>query len=411
MNAKQFFAVLPLCLLLTGAMAQPGLQEGAWKGGLLRNDGKLIPFHFEIKTEKNKTVLYVINAADKMRVDKIRLTKDSVFIEMPVFESAFKIKKISDHQWQGVWIKGGSVKQQVMPFTAQTQLSLLPEVITPAATNISGRWEVTFIKGDLLSRPAIGEWQQKGSTLRGTFLTPTGDYRFLSGMVNGDSLMLSTFDGGHAFLFTAKINSNQQITGGTFYSGATSSEPWMAVKNEKATLPHVAAMYLKDGEEKLNFRFNDLDNKPVSINDAKFKNKVVIVQIMGSWCPNCMDETAFLSDYYNHNKQRGVEIIGLAYEYTTDVERSRKSIQKFKDRFNIKYTVLNTGVTVGDSLRTEKTLPQLTQIKSFPSTIFIDKKGKVAKIYAGFEGPGTGVHYDEMKKEFYATVDRLLKEK
>lgn len=195
-----------------------------------------------------------------------------------------------------------------------------------------------------------------------------------------------------------------------FYSGATSAQSWVAVKNENAVLPDVASMSLKDGEERLNFRFPDLNKKPVSINDAKFKNKVVIIQIMGSWCPNCMDETAFLSEYYDRNKHRGVEVIGLAYEYSTDFERSRKSIQKFRDRFNVKYTLLNTGVTVSDSLRTEKTLPQLTPIKSFPSTIFLDKKGRVVKLHAGFEGPGTGVHYEELKKEFAATVDKLLKE-
>lgn len=410
MRLKRVWAGFMIGLTAFAATAQTGLKQGAWRGELFRADGQIIPFHFTITTERNKTVLYVINAGEKIRVDKIRRYRDSVFIDMPVFESAFKIKKLSDHQWQGVWIKGGSLTQQIMPFSAQIQSSLPPEIIAPAITDISGRWEVTFIKGNLLSRPAIGEWKQKGSTLLGTFLTPTGDYRYLSGVVYGDSLKLSTFDGAHAFLFTAKINNGQQITGGTYYSGSSSSEPWTAVKNEKATLPDVAAMYLKDREEKLNFRFPDLDKKMVSINDARFRNKVVIVQIMGSWCPNCMDETAFLSDYYNHNKQRGVEIIGLAYEYSTDFERSRKSIQKFKDRFHVRYTLLNTGVTVSDSLRTEKTLPQLTQIKSFPSTIFIDRQGKVAKIYAGFEGPGTGIHYEEMKKEFAATVDKLLKE-
>lgn len=71
--------------------------------------------------------------------------------------------------------------------------------------------------------------------------------------------------------------------------------------------------------------------------------------------------------------------------------------------------MLLTGVTVSDTLRTEKTLPQLTKIKSFPSTIFIDKQGKVAKIHAGFEGPGTGSRYELLKKEFEATIDKLLK--
>jgi len=399
-----------MLVIITTTTAQTTVKQGAWRGQLFRTDGKKISFHFDIKTEQNKTVLYVINASERLWVDKIRLTKDSVFIEMPVFESNFKAKIISANRWKGVWIKGGAVKQQVMPFIAETQVSLAPQIMKTPKADISGKWAVTFTEGDELSKPAIGEWQQKGNTLVGTMLTPTGDYRYLSGVVNGDSLQLSTFDGGHAFLFTAKVNNAQQITGGMFYSGTRDAEPWIAIKNEKASLPDVAAMYVKDGKERLNFRFLDLDKKMVSINDARFKNKVVIIQILGSWCPNCMDETAFLSDYYDHNKQRGIEIIGLAYEYSTDFERSKKSIQKFTNRFHVQYTILNTGVTVMDSLKTEKTLPQLTTIKSFPSTIFLDKKGRVAKIYAGFEGPGTGAHYEEMKKGFEATVARLLKE-
>jgi hypothetical protein len=122
-----------------------------------------------------------------------------------------------------------------------------------------------------------------------------------------------------------------------------------------------------------------------------------------------MDETAFLSEFYRNNKQRGVEVIGLAYEYSTDFERSRSSLRKFKDRFQVQYPLLITGVTVSDTLRTEKTLPQLTPIKAFPTTIFIGKDGKVAKIKAGFKGPGAGAYHEELKKEFTATIDQLLK--
>jgi len=360
--------------------------------------------------EKNKPTIYIINASERLRVDKVSYTSDSVFIEMPVFESSFKAKRVSANRWEGVWTKAGSKEWLTMPFVAQVQTDIVPKIIQTPAADITGRWAVTFTNENKTESPAIGEWQQKGYTLRGTFLTPTGDYRYLSGVVNGDSLELSTFDGSHAYLFTAKITNDQQISGGTFYSGATFVQPWTAVKNPSASLPNLAVMSMKDPAEKLNFSFLDLNKKRISINDAKFKNKVVIIQIMGSWCPNCMDETAFLSDYYKRNKQRGVEIIGLAYEYSTDFERSKKSIRKFKDRFNIQYTLLNTGVTVSDSLRTEKTLPQLTPIKSFPTTIFLDKKGKVAWIHAGFEGPGTGEHYETLKKEFEATVNRLLKE-
>jgi thiol-disulfide isomerase/thioredoxin len=393
------------------AKAQPVLPVGVWRGELERKDGIRIPFHFDTKTENNKTVLYVINASEKLKVTNIKSVKDSVFIEFPVFESYFKLKKKADGDLEGVWIKGGSVNWQIMPFYARLQSKIPAQTLPPVSTDITGRWSLTFTKADATGRPAIGEWQQKGQTLAGTILTPTGDYRYLTGFLNGDSLQLSTFDGAHAFLFKAKLNGAEKVESGVFYSGFTSSEPWLAVKDANASLPDVAAAYMKDPEEKLRFRFKDLQGKMVSLDDARFRNKVVVVQIMGSWCPNCMDETAFLSDFYKKNKSRGVEIIALAYEYSTDPVRSVNSIQKFKKRFGVEYTMLNTGVTVSDSLRTEKTLPQITMIKSFPTTIFVDKKGRVAKIRAGFEGPGTGQHYEALKQDFSATIDELLKSK
>jgi thiol-disulfide isomerase/thioredoxin len=409
MFLKRYWIGMMVSLVVSGVSAQKPLPQGAWYGHLLREDGNVISFHFDIKTEKEKTVVYIINAGEKIKVDKVKNTKDSVVIEMPVFESVFRVKKITDRKWEGSWTKAGAKKNQVMPFTAEPQPDGQPQTIQPAITDITGKWSVTFTENEALYKPGIGEWQQKGNTLRGTILTPTGDYRYLTGVVTGDSLKLSTFDGAHAFSFIAKIESGQKISGGMFYSGATSAQPWIAEKNENASLPDVAAMFMKDPEEKLRFRFLDLNKKMVSIDDAKFRNKVVIVQIMGSWCPNCMDETAFLSNFYTKYKHKGVEVIGLAYEYSTDFERAKKSIEKFKNRFTIQYTLLNTGVTSSDSLRTEKTLPQLTPIKSFPSMIIVDRTGRVAKIHTGFEGPGTGLHYEAFKKEFEAMIEALLK--
>ena len=88
---------------------------------------------------------------------------------------------------------------------------------------------------------------------------------------------------------------------------------------------------MREGETKLNFTFKDLNGLPVSISDKKYKDKVVIIQLMGSWCANCLDETKFLSGYYKENKSRGVEVIALAYELSTDAARSKASLQKFQN--------------------------------------------------------------------------------
>lgn len=383
-------------------------QQSFWNGKLHRNDGNEIVFHFEWKTEKGNQAWYIYNAAEKIKVTNITRQGDSFVVQMPVFESQFRVVK-TGKQISGVWVKNGAVKTSIVPFTA-TPGNKRFTATTAATKNISGRWAVNFSSnkpGEL----SVGEFKQTGNKLTGTFLNATGDYRFLEGIVTGDSLFLSGFDGGHAFLFTARINNSKTISGGTFFSGAAYKEEWSAQKDPAAKVPlESVAMYLKPGEENLHFSFNDLEKKKVSMQDERFKNKVVIIQLMGSWCPNCMDETAFLSDYYNKNRQRGVEVIALAYEYSTDWERSLKSLQKFKDRYNVAYTILNTEVSVNDSLRSEKTLPELTPIKFFPSSIILDKKGKVRKLDTGFNGPGTGGHYDIYKKEFEATINELLNE-
>jgi peroxiredoxin len=399
--------LLILALLIT---ASPFLfaQQGLWQAQLQRKDGSSIPFTFEWKLEKGKPVWYIRNAAERIRVDNITTAGDSLLVQMPVFESQFRLQ-YKEKKLTGVWLKGGSVKTQAIPFTAQLSNKRF-DAVPATAKNISGKWSVKFASSKT-NEFSVAELQQSGTTLTGTFLNPTGDYRYLEGVVTKDSLFLSCFDGGHAFLITGKIENATTISGGTFYSGAVYKETWSGVKDANAKVTEeTVAMYVKPGQEKLHFTFNNLDGQPVSIDDAKFKNKVVVIQLMGSWCPNCMDETAFLSDYYKKNKQRGVEIIALAYEYSTNWERSVKSLQKFQQRFNVQYSILNTGVTVTDSLRTEKTLPELTPIKFFPSSVIIDKKGRIRKLDTGFNGPATGEHYVTYKKEFEKTINTLLLE-
>ena len=399
-------------LFFLAAISQHELA-GKFRAYLIRQDSNTVVFNMQIVKEKNETVLYIINAAEKIKITPVLITKDSVNFSMPVFESYFKTKRNANGSLQGIWTKGTSGDFQHWPFFAfpDQDFRFIKNQGT-SIQNINGRWDVTITRANGTLRKAVAEFIQKGDQLTGTFLTPSGDYRYLDGIVTGDSLKLSTFDGAHAYTFYAKIDDVNNISNGVFYSGINGKETWVAERNDKIKTPDQPdATQLKEGESKLNFTFNDLDGKPVSLNDEKYKNKVVIIQIMGSWCPNCLDETKFLSDYYNKNLKRGVEVIALAYEYSTDLERSKKSVMRFRKLFNIQYPMLITGATASDSLKTEKTLPQLTPIRSFPTTIFIDKKGNVREIHGTFYGPGTGKHFDEFKKDFYNTVDGLLREK
>lgn len=375
-----------------------------------REDGRAIVFNMTSVVEKGKITWIIANAEERLKVDSIVQKGDSLFAEMPFFDSRFRVKINPDKSLSGIWIKGTSAADAIMQVTATPGVTYRFEPIKGNAMyNVSGRYAVAFTKTDGTKRRSVAEFKQVKNKLTGTFRNPSGDYRYLEGVVTGDSLMLSCFDGSHAYFFSAKVNADGTLSSGVYSSGLKYMEYWTAKKDPKAKVEEAGAMmYLKEGEERLNFRFPDLDSNLVSIHDDRYKNKVVVVQIMGSWCPNCMDETAFLSEYYRKNKQRGVEVIGLAYEYWPDFRRSEKTLRKFQQRYNVQYPFLNTGVITNDTLRTEKTLPQFTPIKVFPTTIFIGKDGKVKKVHPGFEGPGTGKHHEEFKQWFNATIDELL---
>lgn len=413
-NKFIFFFVVGLgaFFLIFGIKKPTGLQNGMWRATIQRQDGHKIVFNFLSKDSAGKKIIYVINGKEHLLVDSIVTREDSVFIQMPFFESGFRAKIMTDGNLQGEWIKHYGKRILRLPFEAEYNNRKRFDVTTPPAANISGKWVSSF-KSAHKTYTYVAEFKQDGAHLSGTILDPTGDFRFLDGVVSGDSLYLSTFDGANAYLLTAKIGNANTISGGKFYSGATGTQEWSAVKNENAPVAdQMETTHSIPAGEKLDFTFPDSDDgQMVSINDERFKNKVVVIQVLGSWCPNCMDETKFLSDYYNKNHQKGFEVIGLAYERTTDFKSSQKALLPFKKRLDVKYPILITGIAVGDTNLTQKTLPQIKKINAFPTTIFIDKEGNVRKIDGGFNGPATGAYYTRFKKEFNQLIEKLLAEK
>ena len=394
-----------LFLLSAVIIAKAEPKIGKYRVSIHRKDGKQIFFNFTWNNKKGKTSVSFINGSELLTTTDIQTTGDSITINMPVFESSFRFKALTADSLSGFWVRKLPSSELRIPATAIiSKHRFLAN--QPAQINATGKFAINFI-GKNGNDPAIAEFKQKGNYITGSILTPTGDYRYLEGIVSGDSLWLSTFDGVHALVISGKLD--KEKISGALYSGASSFENFSGQKEDNPTLPNTSAMYVKDGESgHLNFSFKDLDGNIVSIKDERFKNKVVIIDLMGSWCPNCMDETAFLSDFYKQNKKRGIEVIGLAYEYSEDWERSKKSLEKFRKKFDVTYPMLITGVTVMDPKRTEKTLPQLTTIKMFPTTIVLDKTGKVAFIDTGFQGPGTGEYHQKFVTDFNEKIDKLL---
>ena len=404
--------------------AAPVLTPGPWRGALATQSQE-IPFLFEVKTEAEKPVVYLINQGlngeERLRCDDIKSAGDSTTIRLHAFDAALVVRADGQGKLKGTWVKYDSKTPYRVPFTASAGAQELFPVAKSAEQtgSFGGTWRATFGEGKE-SYPATGVFTQTGNSVKGTFLTTTGDYRYLSGQVSGQDLRLSTFDGNHAFLFTAHNGPKEPIDitkeyapntlFGDFYSGKSGHETWTAVPDPKAKLPDADTLtYLKKGESRLNFKFpNVLEGGSISPTDPKYRGKVVVLQILGSWCPNCMDETNFLAPWYEKNKARGVEIIGLGYERSADYKVSAAKLRSMRERFKMSYDVAFAGVSDKDSVA--RSLPQLAKFLAFPTTIFLDKKGNVRKIHTGFAGPGTGKYYQEEMAGFNRTIDKLLKE-
>ena len=409
---RLFFLAVSVSVVTAVYAGGVTFRNGEWRAYLERQDGNNIVFNFEVKDSAGRQVIYMKNAGERILVDDVVSEGDSIIIRMPFYESQLRARVTPDGNLEGVWLRHLAANWQAVPFKAFYGEGYRFAVARDAAThNVSGRWAAVFTSPDGKDTTLrVGEFKQLGSRVAGTFLDAGGDLRYLEGVVSGDTLKLSCFDGTHAYYFTALIDGNK-LSGGQQYSGPLGHAVWTAVKNDKAKLEDQFAMTKWNPAMPFTFTFRDIDGNKVSLSDARFKGKVVIVQIMGSWCPNCMDETRFLSGFYDKYHNKGVEIVALAYERSTDFARSQASLRTFQHRFGVKYPMLITGVAVGDPKRTEKTLPQLEAIVNFPTTIFVGKSGKIEKIHTGFSGPGTGEHYEDQKAEFYRLVNELLAER
>lgn len=397
-----------LCFLIFSCSEPTEIKTGIWRAEIPTVAGTL-PFNLDIHAKADKYEVYILNGKERLLMDEAYLdAEDSLHIPMEIFDAEM-VAKVNGEGLNGVFRKKmGDLSVRESSFTATHGATYrFVEPSDENTTAVSGKYDVLFTYEEG-SYPAVGVFEQTGNEVTGTFLTTTGDYRYLQGNVVGDSLKLSCFDGNHVFLFKAKIKGDS-LTGGVFCASLTYTESWKGVKNNDAALPDATTLtHLKPGYDSIAFAFKNEKGETVSLADERYQNKVVVVQIMGSWCPNCMDETKFLVPFYEKNKTRGFEVIGLAYEKKTDPNFAYPKIERMKERFNIPYEVLIAGVN--DKTEAAKSLPMLDHILSFPTMIILDKKGKVREIHTGFSGPGTGEYYDKFVTDFDRLIEKLLSE-
>ena len=415
-NAYKIYFSLPVKLLVTLFIVLlvsssckkelpkgKGLKQGVWRG-VITTQKQEIPFNFKVSKKDDKITIDLINGDETLPIDDVYLIKDTLSFNLHIFDIEIRAK-IDSTSMSGVYVKN-YIDDYVLPFRADYGKEGRFDNVSSNG-NFDGKWKTVFKSRDGKETPAIGLFKTEDNKLKGTFMTSAGDYRFLDGFTKKDTMYLYSFDGNHLFKFRA-FKVNDSLLNGEFWSGKSGYKTFVSVKNDTAKLPDPDKLtYLKPGYEKIQFNFKDLDGNTVNLNDKKYQDKVVILQIFGTWCPNCMDETKFLSEWYKKNKDRGVEIIGLAFENKDDFEYAKHRVEVMKEKLGVEYDFLIAGIPK----KASESLPMINDVMSFPTMIIIGKNGKVQKIHTGFNGPATGVYFEEFKENFNELINKLTKEK
>lgn len=402
---KIFYTILASVLLINNAKA--AVSPGTWSGFLQLNTATVLPFLMTVDEEHSNNefqLISIFNGEERIDLHGHKTTTDSIDYIFPNFNSFIRIHIGSKTELNGYWYNKAKSDHYKIPFKAT--FNTQNNEITKVPNNFTGKWATIFEPNTENGEPALGVFKQNGEIMIGTFLTETGDYRFLAGKTNGKIFELSCFDGSHAFLFTGSLTKGNDSIYGHYYSGNHWESNWIAIKNKQSQLRDPDSITYVVNNLPVIFDLKDIYGKDYQYPNADTKDKVVIIQIMGTWCPNCLDETIFFKQLYDKYHKDGLEIISIGYETSKTLEGRIEAISKLKQRHKLDFTFLVGGYS--DKLIAQEKFNMLNEIVSFPTTLFIDRTGKVVLIHTGFSGPGTGEYYTKYTEKTEKLIKELL---
>ena len=398
----RFFLVVFGCILLISCNSEDSekLELGDYVGRLEVENNKYLPFNFSVT---NDSTLVVQNSSEIVDFS-IVYSKDSIFIKSKVFEG---------------FIKGVLVENKINGFFTIESLDRSVPFSSYKSNNrfnidfdenkklTLNRWKFTFNPNKDNVSFSVGIFNSVGQNeISATFRTTTGDYGYMHGGYKENKIVLSTFNGSRAYLFEAEMNKDS--IEGVMYAGNHSKTIVKGVLDNDFELSNEYSLTsLKVKNQKFDFSFENTLGKLISIDDEFYDGKSMVVQLMGSWCSNCLDESKFYVDYMNKNELKDIEFVALAFEYAKTKDDALNSIQKLKKQLGINYPILLAQYGSSDKSRALEKFPMLNKIISYPTTIFLDKNKDVIKIHTGFNGPATGEKYTEFINEFNSTIKFL----
>jgi len=428
---KPRLAALILSMLPLAACGSSSADvSGLWSAALEGPGGDVV-FGLDLRHVDGAWAAWLVNGEERITVPRVEVGDTALVLGMDHYDSQIvaALSGAGDaRRLSGEWTKVGSDESLTrMPFHATPGDPLAPDAPTVApgpdgkiyvfaGVDLADppRYRVDFGSDD---QPAVGVFELgPDSVARGTFMTTTGDYRYLAGRLSPSEIentmvavSLSCFDGAHAFLFKHHLDFDWNLVDGHFWSRDTWHDTYTGTPDPDASLPDGFALttFVDDGDLGA-LAFPDLDGDMRALDDPAFEGKARILQVFGSWCPNCHDACDFLADLDAAYGERGLSIVGLAFEHGTDFERNARQVRRYAERHGVTWPLLIAGLS--DKAEAGKVLPILDAVRSYPTTIFLHGDGRVRAVYQGFSGPATGAAHAALRASFEAIVEELLAE-
>ena len=355
-------------------------------------EDKSIPCRIELRTDVQWEI---VNGVERIPID-IKWGKDSTFkSSLPLFNTYFEGKK-EKGILTGEWVDPTRTGDYRIPF--QIIGNKVREFDTKVHVPVHAKYKIVF-EDDTV--PAILDMAavREEFVVYGTVLTETGDYRYLQGEPFENSrFYLSAFDGTHLFYLAGQLVDNKidgVFMSGKHYMAKFSGEADATFELRKAD----ELTWMKNPKETLSLKLNSDEKTECSFGEKDWKGKVTLFQIMGTWCPNCTDESRFVKSMYEKYHAQGLEVVPVSFERGSDKQVAFTRINSQAKQMALPYPVYLGSGADSPQKAAAIVFSQLNHVMSFPTLILIGKDGKVKKVWTGFYGPGTGVHHSEHTKE------------
>ncbi|MCM3878019.1 MAG: TlpA family protein disulfide reductase [Thermoanaerobaculia bacterium] len=410
-SKRIFSSPLPLSLskrILSSPAVPAPAPVGLWHAALVPSEGHEV--FFDLKIARKGAVLSAALVNDRAEFAFTSASWDGteLTLELANYDARI-VAEVKSGRLEGGYKRVVAAGLAEVAFRA-TRKPRATVVAPKGGASLEGSWGVEMIDGRKTEK-LTGVFRQKGSAVTGTFLSTTGDYGSLHGSFDGEQLVLTVFDGVHVYRFDAELLPDGTLAG-EYRSRSNPPVPWRGRRLDAAS----QETYLPGSFDIVKARnpaapyvvsFPDALGRIVSTSDARFSGKPMLVAFMGTWCPNCADEAPFLRDLEAKHGPRGLAVLSLTFEYTDEVERNRRQVKRFVERFGTTHPILLAGTTK-DASASPATLP-LEGWEGYPTTLFLDRQHRIVKIHSGFDGPATGERFTKLKKEIESVVETLLR--